>query len=145
MSNTTVTPNRTGDPTTRRNTLTIRATAVAAGTLAAVAAWALAVPLAGVELAVNRWDGAGTMTVTPALVATVALGASLAGWAALSVLERLTRHAHVVWTLGASIVLLASLAMPMTAAATTAAAVTLTTLHLVVGAVVISTLARSAR
>lgn len=123
----------------------VRMAAVAASVLAAAATWLIAVPLAGVELSVERWDGAGTMTVSFAQVATIALVASLAGWAALALLERITRHARVVWATGATVVLLASLAMPATAATTNNAAITLALFHIVVGAALIPTLARSAR
>jgi Family of unknown function (DUF6069) len=146
MPDTPVTANHPDSETAIRNHRRLmRATAVATSSLAATAAWLIAVPFAGVDLVVDRWDGAGTMTVLLAHVVATAMIASLAGWAALAVLERLTRRARTAWTVGASIALLASLLMPLTAGATTAAAVTLAALHLVVGAILIPTLARSAR
>lgn len=127
--------------TTRRRT---RLTAVAAATLAATATWVIAVPLLGVETTVDGWDG-DTMSVTIGQVIVMALAASLAGWGALAVLERSTRRAGRVWATTASVVLVGSLAAPATAATSTAGAVTLVALHLVVGAVLIPTLTRSAR
>ena len=123
-----------------------RAAAVLASVVAATVTWVVAVAAVGVELTVERWDGAGTMTVSLPLVITTALIAGLAGWAALAVLERISpRRARAVWTVGASAVLLVSLGMPVTAAATTAAAITFVALHIVVGATLIPALARSTR
>ncbi|GII76620.1 hypothetical protein Sru01_16020 [Sphaerisporangium rufum] len=112
-----------------------RALAVAGAAAAALAIWAVAV-VAGVRLDVHQ-NGAVT-EVGPAAVAGVALAAGLAGWAALAILDRTApRRARTVWTALAGIVLVLSLAGPVTAAATPAAMVVLLALHLAVGAVLI--------
>lgn len=131
--------------TGRSTRLPTRAAAVAGATLVAVVVWLVSVPLLGYDLAVERWDGDGAMTVTPGQVVVTALVASLAAWAALAVLERQTSRARTVWLAGATSILVASLGMPLTAAASTAAAVILALMHVVVGAVLIPTLARSVR
>lgn len=131
--------------TGRSTRLRTRAAAVAGATLVAVVVWLVSVPLLGYDLAVERWDGDGAMTVTPGQVVVTALVASLAAWAALAVLERQTSRARTVWLAGATSILVASLGMPLTAAASTAAAVILALMHVVVAAVLIPTLARSVR
>lgn len=131
--------------TSRSTRLRGRAAAAAGATLAASLVRLVSVPLLGNDLVVESWDGAGTMTVTLGHVIVTALLASGAAWAALAVLERFAGRARTIWTAGAVTVLVASLGMPATAATTTAAAVVLVLLHVVVGAVLIPALARSAR
>lgn len=114
---------------------------VVAGTVgAALGSWLVAVPLLRVDLAVQP-AGAGTQTVswTVGVVAVFAtsLIAALLGWALLAVLEHWTTRARTIWTAVAAVVLLLSLAGPLTSALTTPAAVALVALHLVVGSVLI--------
>jgi hypothetical protein len=70
--------------------------------------------------------------------------ASLAGWALLAVLERVTTRARTIWTSIAVVVAVLSLGGPLTAAAvTTASRAVLAALHVVVAAVLIPLLART--
>ncbi len=140
---TTVTPGRVTAPSHRQ--LRSRAFAVTAAVLAALVVWAVAVPLLGVQLAVRMTPGSSSVqTIGAGLVLAVSLLASLLGWGLLIALERRTRRAGTVWTVAASVVLLLSLAGPLTAAVTTGGKVSLVVLHLSVAAVLIPLLRRSA-
>ncbi|MEU8107814.1 DUF6069 family protein [Nonomuraea muscovyensis] len=120
---------------TRRLILT-----VIGGPTAALAVWALAVPVAGATLTV-RMSG-GTQTVGPALVAVVSLLAGLAGWAFLAVLERWLSSPGRIWAIIAVAVCALSLLGPLGSAVGAAATLVLILLHLVVGAVLVLGLAR---
>lgn len=103
---------------------------VLAAAAAALALWAVAVPLAGVDLAV---DQAGTrQTVTPALVAATALLVGFAGWGLLAVLERTAKRGARAWTAVAAAVLAVSLLGPLGAQGA-AAVLVLLGMHLAVG------------
>lgn len=108
--------------------------------MAALAVWALAVPLAGATLTVRM--GGGTQTVGPVSVAVSSLLAGLAGWALLAVLERLATRPGRIWTIIALIVCALSLLGPLGGAVGAAATLVLILLHLVVGAVLVPGLAR---
>jgi predicted permease len=73
------------------------------------------------------------------------VAAALLGWLLLAVLERRTPRARRIWTTAALAALVASLALPLTAATTTSAVVSLVAMHLAVGAAVIPAMARTAR
>ena len=128
-------------PATRRQ----RAIAVAASAAAGAGIWLVAVPVLGHELMVERWDTGDAMPVGLGHVVTTALVAGLAGWATRALADRLASRSRLIWTVVATIVLAASLGMPATAATTTATAVTLTLMHLAVGAILIAGLSRSSR
>ena len=124
-----------------------RGLVVAGAVGAALGGWLVTVPLLGVDLAVKP-AGGGTQTVTQTVgvgaVLATSLAAALLGWALLAVLERWTTRARTIWTAIAAVLLLLSLAGPLTGALTTPAAVALVALHLVVGAVLILGLRRTA-
>ena len=107
---------------------------------AALAVWALAVPLAGITLTVRMGDG--TQTVGPVLIAVVSLLAGLAGWALLAVLERWAPRPGRIWTIIALVVLALSLLGPLGSAIGVGATLVLVLLHLVVGAVLVPVLVR---
>ncbi|MEO3872191.1 DUF6069 family protein [Nonomuraea sp. B12E4] len=107
---------------------------------AALAVWALAVPMAGTTLTVRM--GGGTQAVGPVLVVVTSLLAGLAGWGLLAVLERLAARPGRIWRIVALVVLVLSLLGPVGSAAGPAATLVLVLLHLVVGAVLIPGLAR---
>ncbi|MDN3357729.1 DUF6069 family protein [Actinomadura sp. DC4] len=113
---------------------------LAAAPAAALAVWALAVPLAGTTLAVRSGDG--TRTVGPVPVVVVSLLAVLAGWVLLIILERSAPRPRRVWTIIALPVLALSLAGPIGSAVGIGAALVLVLLHLVVGAVLLLGLVR---
>ncbi|MEO8750605.1 MAG: DUF6069 family protein [Allobranchiibius sp.] len=139
---TTITPSRGTAPSHRR--LRSRAIAVAAAVLAALLVWAVAVPLLGVQLTVRTIPSSDSMqTIGAGFVLAVSLLASLLGWGLLAVLERRTQRAGTVWTVAAGVVLLVSLAGPLTAAVTPGSKVSLVLLHLSLAVVLIPLLRRT--
>lgn len=133
----------TTTPEIRTGTRRARALLVPVTAAAAVAAWGVLAPLAGVRLTV-RTAGAH-QDVGPVAVAVTAVLAVLAGWALLALLERLTpRGARAVWTTVAALVLLVSMLGPL-GGADAGSRLGLAALHLVVGGVVIAGLRRTAR
>lgn len=121
-----------------------RALSAAAGAAAAAIAWAIEVPLLGIRLTV-RFGAMQPQTVVAGQVAGAALVAGLLGWLLLTALDRRTPRARTAWTATALLVLAVSLALPLAAATTTSAAIGLIVLHLVVAAVVIPAMGRTAR
>lgn len=107
---------------------------------AALAVWALAVPVAGTTLTVRMGDG--TQPVGPAPVVVASLLAGLAGWTLLAVLERFAPRPARIWTITALIVLALSLFGPAGSAVGIVATLVLILLHLIVGAVLVPGLAR---
>jgi hypothetical protein len=118
---------------------------VGAATLAAPAVWTVAELAFGIDLRAPAFDRSGTTSDISALdVVVVATLLSLAGWALLALLERLTPHARRVWPIVASLALVLSLATPLMGTGVTAAnRAVLLLMHLAVGAVLIPTLART--
>lgn len=138
-------PDRAATPApTRRipHVVRTRALTVVGAVLAALAVWAVAGPVAGIDLRVAP-DGQPPHSVGPAMVALSSLTSGLAAWALLAVLERFIARAARVWTVIALIVLAASMLGPP-AAVSTAAGVSLAAMHLVVAAALIPTLPRAA-
>jgi Family of unknown function (DUF6069) len=113
-----------------------RALSVAGGALAAARAWIVEVPLLGIHL--NFRFGTGHIhTIPVGQVIGAAVAASLLGWLLLTLLERRTGHARLLWTTIALAALAASLALPLAAATTTSATAGLIVMHLTVAAAVI--------
>ena len=121
-----------------------RALCAAGGAAAAAIAWAVEAPLLGIRLTV-RFGAMAPQTVVAGQVVGAAVVAGLLGWLLLAALDRRAARVRTTWTAAALLVLAVSLAVPLAAATTTSAAVGLVVLHLVVGAVVIPGLARTAR
>ena len=121
-----------------------RALCAAGGALAAALAWIVEVPLLGIHLNV-RFGTGHIQTIGAGQVIGVTVAASLLGWLLLALLERRTPHARPLWTTIALAGLAASLALPLAAATTTAAAAGLVAMHLTVGAAVIPAMAHTAR
>jgi hypothetical protein len=119
-----------------------RALGVVGATAGALVVWALAYLAAGVDLVVRMGDS--VEPIYPAAIIIVSVVAGAAGWVLLAVLERFTRRARAVWTVVAVAVLVLSLGL-VAFAESTGAMVTLLSMHLVVGVVLILTLARTAR
>ena len=122
-----------------------RLTAVIAAAGAATAVWAVAGPLAGVQLMARTSAHAPAQQIGPASVIAVSLLAGLAAWALLAVLERHARHPRRTWTVVAATALVISLAGPLTAGRGLATVTALCCLHLAVGAVLIPAMRRTAR
>jgi len=121
-----------------------RALCAAGAALAAVLAWIVEVPLLGIHL--NFRFGAGHLqTIAIGQVIGVTVAASLFGWLLLGLLERRTPRARLLWTSIALAALAASLALPLAVATTTSAVAGLIVMHVTVGAVVIPTMAHTAR
>ena len=114
-----------------------------AAVLAAGVTFAVLHGVAGIDLAART--GTAVHHITLASVVLAASVSAAAGWGVLALLERFATRARAVWTAIASAALLLSLLVGPTAGVTTAAKVGLAALHLVVGAVVIGGLRRSAR
>ncbi|WP_433235660.1 DUF6069 family protein [Streptosporangium sp. CA-135522] len=119
-----------------------RALVVAGAMAAALALWALAGPLAELNLAVRI--GGELQLVGLVSVAAASLIAGLAGWALLAALERRSARPRRTWTIIAVIVLVLSLAGPIGSAAGTPSMVVLAGMHLLVAAVLIPGLGGSA-
>ncbi len=118
-----------------------RIVGVAGATLAAVAVWAIEVPLLGIRLQ-TQYGNAAPQSVGIVSVVLSSLAASLAGWGLLAILERRFARARTVWTGIAIAVLLVSLSVPVSAGTTTTTKVALPMMHLAVAAVLIPTLRR---
>ncbi|HUB42934.1 MAG TPA: DUF6069 family protein [Streptosporangiaceae bacterium] len=146
--------------TEQRSTLArTRALCVVGGALAAAIAWAVEVPLLGIHLTVRfgngrfgphrlgmaRFGAGHVQTISVGQIVGISLAAALLGWLLLTMLERRTSRARLIWTSTALVALAASLSLPLAAATTTAAAVGLVVMHLTVGAAVIPAMARTAR
>lgn len=126
----------------RRSTSRVRLLGVVGAGLAAVLVWVVAVPLLGVDLRITT--PTGTQTVGILVTFAFAVVAASAGWASLAVLERVTRRAIAIWTATAVAFLLVSLVPPFLNSVTTGAAVVLVLMHLVVAAVLVPTMRRTA-
>jgi hypothetical protein len=121
-----------------------RALCAAAGALAAALAWIVEVPLLGIHLNV-RFGSGHIQTIPVGQVIGAAVAASVLGWLLLTLLERHTRHARLLWTTIALVAVAVSLALPLAAATTTSAVAGLIVMHLTVGAAVIPAMAHTAR
>jgi hypothetical protein len=121
-----------------------RALSAAGGALAAALAWTVEVPLLGIHL--NFRFGTGHIqTIAVGEVIGVTVAASLLGWLLLTLLERRTPHARLLWTTISLAALAASLALPLTSATTTSAVAGLIVMHVAVGAVVIPAMAHTTK
>lgn len=127
--------------TTTRPSRRARAVAVIGAVAATLTIWAIAGPLAGIDLAIRVGSGAGSQPVGPIAVATVSLLAGLAGWGLLVILEGCTQRAGSVWTIFALVALVLSLAGPLGAGIDTATKLALAGMHLVAAAILIPLLA----
>jgi predicted permease len=116
-----------------------RALGVAGAVLAAVAVWAVAVPLLGLHLMV-RFGSAAPENVGIGLVVAASLIGSVFGWVLLAILERRTARARAIWTIVATSVLLVSLSLPLTSGTTASTKVVLATMHVAVAAVLLPAL-----
>ena len=112
-----------------------RALAVLGAAAATLTVWAVAGPLAGVDLRVHL--GSTTQHVGPATVAIVSILAGLTAWGLLAALERLTPRSRTVWTAIALVTLAVSLTGPLSGGVTTATKVALTGMHLAAAAVLV--------
>jgi hypothetical protein len=121
-----------------------RALAVAATVAAAVLVWLVGEPLLGNDLVVEQ-PGRPPLDLGLSAFVIITLGASLAGWAVLALLEKITRYGRRIWTgLAVAVVVLSFLPF-LSSEMSTGSAVVLALVHLVVGAVLISLMLRTPR
>ncbi|MGA8427765.1 MAG: DUF6069 family protein [Candidatus Dormiibacterota bacterium] len=120
----------------------LRAISVVGASLAAVAVWAIAVPLLGTHLLV-RFGSGSALGIGIESVVGASLTASLLGWGFLSFLERRTPRAWTIWSRVAVVVLLVSLTLPLSAGANISTKAALALMHLAVAAVLILGLRRN--
>lgn len=121
-----------------------RALAVAATVAAAVLVWLVGEPLLGNDLVIEQ-PGRPPLDLGLAAFVTITLGASLAGWAVLALLEKITRYGRRIWT-GLAVAVIALSFLPfLVSEMSTGSAVVLTLVHLVVGAVLIPLMLRTPR
>ncbi|MER5762114.1 DUF6069 family protein [Streptomyces sp. NPDC002082] len=115
------------------------------GAAAGAAVLFLAGKAVGVGLAVDQRDGKGPVDLALGGFIGSAAGAALLGWALLALLERFApASARKIWTAVASVVLLASVALPFGVEATSGTKILLALAHLAVGLVVLLGLRRDA-
>src|SRR5258708_28705823 len=105
-----------------------RALGVAGAVLAAVAVWAVAVPVLGISLLIRFGNTAPEGVGLPA-VAGGSLVLSLLGLGLLVALEKLSANARTIWTSVAAVALAASLGLPLVAATTQATMGALAVMH----------------
>ena len=139
QAGTAVTTNSSAARPSRRT----RTLAVPGAAAAALAVWVVAESLTGIDLTVRMGASASVRPIGPIAVVLATVLASLAGWALLAALERLTPRARSAWTLVALVVLVLSLAGPLGGGTTTAAKTALACMHMAAAAVLIPMLARS--
>lgn len=121
----------------------LRAALVLTAGLAAVLAWVVAVPIAGLQLDVVTGGHPQTVSMGACIFGGIVGG--LMGWGTLALLERFTGSPRRIWTIVALVALALSLTSPVTAATSPSTAVTLVLLHLLVGAIIIPVLPRIRR
>jgi Family of unknown function (DUF6069) len=115
---------------------------VIAATAATFAIWLIAHPIVGINLETARRANEQSSTIGSLNVVFVTTIAGLVGWTSLAILERMTARARTIWTACATVMLLVSLLGPLSAA-TTGATITLFSMHLAAGIVLISGLRNS--
>ena len=107
----------------------------------ALAGWAVLSPLAGIELVAQQ---GGRIEVNAVYVFFASGVMAFAGWGLLAILERRTARARDTWTVIATIVCVLSIGSPLDRGIGLGAKLGLASLHLIVGAVVILGLRRTA-
>jgi Family of unknown function (DUF6069) len=128
-------------PGPRRRSGPRRLVVVGMAAAAALVDWVILVPLAGLTLTARQ---GGTQHIGAAAVLISTVFVSFAGWGLLAILERRTPRARDIWTIVATIVCITSLGSPLTNGIGAGAKLGLASLHLVVGAVVVLGLRRTA-
>jgi len=118
-----------------------RMAVVGVAVAAALAVWAILGPVAGITLEAQQGS---LMHIGAASVFFASAAMAFAGWGLLAILERRTFNARNVWTVVAVIACLTSAGSPLSGGIGLSAKLGLASLHLVVGAVVIVGLRRTA-
>ncbi|MEV1132096.1 DUF6069 family protein [Agromyces sp. NPDC049794] len=134
------TPDAAASPAAARRSLLIRSLTLVVAAAAGLAVWTVSVPLLGLDLTVGPATSA--QTVTPASVVVAAIVPGVVAWALLALLERF-RHGRRVWLVVGWVVLVLSLAGPLSMGAEAGTLASLTVMHVVVGAILIAGLTRA--
>ncbi|MEO3824237.1 DUF6069 family protein [Actinomadura sp. B10D3] len=121
-----------------RRTLT-----VAGAAAAALALWTLTGPVAGLDPSAETGGELRTIGAAPVIAGSLVAG--LAGWGLLALLERIAARAGRIWTVLALVVLALSLGGPLGSAGDGTSMAVLIGMHLIVAAVLIPGLGRTAR
>jgi hypothetical protein len=124
-------------------TTTSRLVTIAGATTSVLVYWTANDVFGDTDLAIRQ--GSTTQAIGPVAVAATALIAGLAGWGLLALLERKSKRPARTWTIISLTVLALSLAGPLGSGADLTSKLTLTGMHLLVGLIVIPSLARSSR
>lgn len=124
----------------------IRAAAVAGAVVAAIAVWLIARYGAGVRLRMPAFSAAqGPAGLGLGFVAVTSAVASLIGWGAVTLIERLSHHPRRNWLITGLLALVVSLSAPLSGHGVTAAdRAALICMHLATAAVLIPVFARTA-
>jgi len=121
----------------------LRAGAVVASIVAAALVWVIAVPLFGADIQVqDNQDPPKVIELGLGPIVFMSAVFALLGWGVLAVLERFTRHARLIWTVLATVLLLVSF-LPLAGEMSAATRVTLGLAHLVIGVILIPAFYRS--
>ncbi len=117
-----------------------RAATITAALVAAVLDWIFCTRVLGLELIVDQ--GAGPQPVLLPFVALAPIASGLTGWALLALLERFLGHrGRTAWRVIAVCVMVLSCWSPLFMAQSTSTALSLVSMHLLVGLVLITGLA----
>ena len=120
-----------------------RVLTIVAAAIAGLVVWVIARLALGHDLTAMSTGGNGTTTIGPVAVVLTGLIGGLVAWGVLALLERFTGSPRRIWTIIAVIVLLLSLAGPLSQAEGTGTTIALLVEHLVVGGVLILGLLRT--
>ncbi len=147
QSMSTITNIRAGTVTAVDDRRRARTAAVGGAIVAALTVWFVAEVVFGLDLRRPAAGvGAPAQDITAIHVVFAAAVGSLAAWALLAVLERMTSRPRRAWTVIAAFTLLVSLGGPLSGSGiTTSNRLVLVLMHLIVASVVIAALARTAR
>lgn len=118
-----------------------RLAVVGATVVAALAVWAVLSQVAGIDLQAKQGS---TMHIGAVSVLFASAATAFAGWGLLAILEHNTVNARKAWTVAALIACITSLQSPVFAGIGAGSKLGLASLHLVVGAVTILGLRRTA-
>jgi hypothetical protein len=111
---------------------------------AALAWWAVLVPLAGLTLDARQGGVLPVQHVNAPTIAVASASIAFSGWALLAILEHYAIGARKAWTIVAVISCLMSFGSPLTGGVGVGAKLGLASFHLLVGAIVIFGLHRTA-
>lgn len=127
--------------TSRTVRLRVGVLAVGGAVLATALLWTAA-QILGIELRVDPRNGRPPGLISLPFAAALTLAVSAVGWGVRALLDRLIRRASAVWTVLATLALLASFLPLFAVEATGAAKTILALMHVAVAAVLISTFGR---